>query len=583
MGVKDLALAFRNVFRHRVRSAIALSAIVFGVAALLQSGGFIEWIFLNLRETTIKSRLGHIQVTRPNYFTDGTADPFAFLLSGQANEFDRIKATAGVQVVTPRLSFGGLLSHRDVTVSFLGEGVDPEKENAVSGLLSITAGTNLSAGDPKGVILGEGLAATVGARPGDQVVLLASTASGGMNAVELRVLGLFATYTKAFDDVALRLPIAAAEELLRVDGAHTWVVLLDKTENTPEMLRQFRARFPEASSRLAFRPWSEMADFYNKTVKLFSRQMGVVDLIIALIIVLSISNTLTKSVLERTGEIGTLMATGIPEPAHPEALPLRRPLPGPRRRRSGRPDRPGRGAPDLDRRHPDAAASRIQPQLPGRDPRHGPAGRARLLDRRRNRPAREPAPGVAGLAPEDRRRPAPQPIAMLKLAFRNIFRQKMRTALTLAAIAFGVAGLILSGGFVEDIFVQLREATIHARLGHVQVYRAGFTTFGRGAPYQYMISDATEQMERLRKVDHVEDVLPRLQFAGLLSNGKANYSVIGDGVDPDKEARLGSYVPAWMKKGVRQAQQRAFTLVAGRQLARRTRTESCSARASLPR
>jgi putative ABC transport system permease protein len=53
-----------------------------------------------------------------------------------------------------------------------------------------------------------------------------------------------------------------------------------------------------------------MADFYNKTVKLFSRQMGVVDFIIALIIVLSISNTLTKSVLERTGEIGTLMATG---------------------------------------------------------------------------------------------------------------------------------------------------------------------------------------------------------------------------------------------------------------------------------
>jgi putative ABC transport system permease protein len=155
---------------------------------------------------------------------------------------------------------------------------------------------------------------------------------------------------------------------------------------------------------------------------------------------------------------------------------------------------------------------------------------------------------------------------MLKLAFRNIFRQKMRTALTLAAIAFGVAGLILSGGFVEDIFVQLREATIHARLGHVQVYRAGFTTFGRGAPYRYMISDPEEQMERLRKIGHVEDVLPRLQFAGLLSNGKANYSVIGDGVDPDKEARLGSFVPAWMKKGVRQAQQRAFTLVYGRQL-----------------
>ena len=58
-------------------------------------------------------------------------------------------------------------------------------------------------------------------------------------------------------------------------------------------------------------PWSKLADFYNKTVALFSRQMGVVKLIIAIIIVLSISNTMTMSVMERTVEIGTAMALGI--------------------------------------------------------------------------------------------------------------------------------------------------------------------------------------------------------------------------------------------------------------------------------
>jgi putative ABC transport system permease protein len=50
---------------------------------------------------------------------------------------------------------------------------------------------------------------------------------------------------------------------------------------------------------------------------------------------------------------------------------------------------------------------------------------------------------------------------VLTLALRNIFRHKGRTALTLAAIVLGVAGLVVSGGFVEDIFVQLREATIY--------------------------------------------------------------------------------------------------------------------------
>jgi len=58
-------------------------------------------------------------------------------------------------------------------------------------------------------------------------------------------------------------------------------------------------------------PWTRLADFYNKTVALFSRQMGVVKLIIAVIIVLSISNTMTMSVMERTVEIGTAMALGV--------------------------------------------------------------------------------------------------------------------------------------------------------------------------------------------------------------------------------------------------------------------------------
>ena len=62
---------------------------------------------------------------------------------------------------------------------------------------------------------------------------------------------------------------------------------------------------------------------------------------------------------------------------------------------------------------------------------------------------------------------------MLKLAFRNIFRNRMRTGLTLAAILSGVSAIILSGGFVEDVFIQLRESTIRSQLGHLQVFREG--------------------------------------------------------------------------------------------------------------
>ena len=57
-------------------------------------------------------------------------------------------------------------------------------------------------------------------------------------------------------------------------------------------------------------PWYQLADFYNKTVVLFSKQLVVMRVIVAVIIVLSISNTMVMGVMERTGEIGTAMALG---------------------------------------------------------------------------------------------------------------------------------------------------------------------------------------------------------------------------------------------------------------------------------
>jgi putative ABC transport system permease protein len=306
-----IVLALRNLFRHRKRTAIALAAIGFGVIALLLAGGFIDWIFWGMREGAIQSRFGHIQITRPGYFTTGSADPFAYLLPDQLNEEEMIGLRPEVRIITPRLAFNGLISHGDVTIGFTGEGVDPEKEASVSQHLIITKGENLGPDDPTGLLLGAGLADNLGVTVGDIVVLLANTASGGLSGVEGPVRGLFQSASKAFDDAALRVPVDTARSLLRVSSAHSWVLLLDETEKTDEVLLHLQERFPVSESGLQFTPWYALADFYNKTVALLSRQMSVVQLIIALIIVLSISNTLVMSVLERTGETGTLMAIGV--------------------------------------------------------------------------------------------------------------------------------------------------------------------------------------------------------------------------------------------------------------------------------
>src|SRR5690554_6189512 len=115
---------------------------------------------------------------------------------------------------------------------------------------------------------------------------------------------------------------------------------------------------------------------------------------------------------------------------------------------------------------------------------------------------------------------------MWRLALRNITRQKTRTAMTMGAIAAGVISLVLAGGFVADIFVQLREFTIHSQLGHIQIYKEGFYRYGTQAPTKYVIEEPEPLRKRIAAHPDVQDVMARLSFSGLMSNGRSDLAIV---------------------------------------------------------
>jgi putative ABC transport system permease protein len=131
---------------------------------------------------------------------------------------------------------------------------------------------------------------------------------------------------------------------------------------------------------------------------------------------------------------------------------------------------------------------------------------------------------------------------MLMLALRNIFRHRMRTSMTLAAIVFGVVGLIVSGGFVQDVYQQLGEALIHSQSGHLQVSRTGFFAKGMRSPESYLINDPESVKETLHKIPAVAEVMERISFSGLINNGRTDWPIVGEGVEAEKEAALGSHL-----------------------------------------
>ncbi len=301
-------LTWRNITQRRARAWISLGSVVFGIAAFLLAGGFIEWIFWAVRESTIGSRLGHIQVVVSGYHQQGSADPFAYLLPQGHAARQALDAIPGLRAVGERIGFSGLISHGETTTSFIGEGVEPGPEQIISNFVIQVAGEPLDETDARGILVGEGLAENLGLEPGDKVALLATPSTGGVNAVEATVRGLFYTSNKPYDDAAIRVPITLARKLLRIESAHQWVVLLDETERTDAVLADLRTRFKDAG--VEFVAWHELADFYHKTVQLFSRQLDLVWVLIGALILLTIANTQTRAVLERTHEIGVLMATG---------------------------------------------------------------------------------------------------------------------------------------------------------------------------------------------------------------------------------------------------------------------------------
>lgn len=303
-----IRIILRNLLRHRRRSMIAILSVGFGIAALVVASGFIEWMFVDFREATIESQYAHIQVTRPNYHENGRADPFKYLLP-EDTAAAQLGKVAHARSWGPRLGFTGLVSRGDSTVSFVGEGYNPATDLTGDRSLRIVDGKKLGAADQDKIMLGKGLATQLGAKAGDPVVVLVDNPNSGLNAIDATVAGIFESVSRAYDDSAVLVHIAAARNLLKVPGAHSWLVYLDETKNSAAAAAELRVGLD--AKQYEVRTWDQLAEFYARAVDLFRQQLDVVRFIVIAIILLGISNTMMMSVMERTGEIGTSMALGI--------------------------------------------------------------------------------------------------------------------------------------------------------------------------------------------------------------------------------------------------------------------------------
>ena len=308
-----LQLAFRNVFRNRIRTIVALFAIGAGCATMVLNAGVVFNIFRELREDAIHGRHGHLQIYARGYSDRHLEAPDRYLIAPAVASRVLALARANPAVVraTRRREFSGLASVGDRNSAFLGVAVVPDDEPEFGRHAVLRAGERLSQKTQCTALAGLGLAKKLDVAPGDVISLMTTTRSGALNALQVRVQGIFEGGMKEYDDWTLKVPLPAAESLLMDDRTEQIVLLLGRTEEVPKVRAELARAFAREGLDLEIRTWKDLALFHNQVVGLFGRELDAIRAIVCCIVLLGIANVIGMAIVERRHELATLRALGI--------------------------------------------------------------------------------------------------------------------------------------------------------------------------------------------------------------------------------------------------------------------------------
>lgn len=309
MSTNLFSLALRNIFRQRARSAATLAAIAIGVAGLILAGGFVQDIFIQLGEAIIHSQTGHIQITRQGYREGKSRAPERYLIEhSEQLKADIQKTVPSVTLSMARLGFSGILNNGKRDLGIIGEGIEPDAEADIATFMRFVEGRALKDTDQDGIVVGQGVAKSLGLKVGDRVTLVMTLSAGAVNTLDFELVGVFQSFSREFDARAVRIPLDAAKSLMDTPAAHLIVAMLEHTEDTPAAVSALKQKYSKDGYEIT--AWNELSDFYEKTVELYDRQFGVLRLIILIMVLLSVVNSVNMTLFERTREFGTMLAVG---------------------------------------------------------------------------------------------------------------------------------------------------------------------------------------------------------------------------------------------------------------------------------
>jgi ABC-type lipoprotein release transport system permease subunit len=301
-----LKMAYRNLGRHRRRSALSALALSIGLALLLFIAAFYEGEMRSSMESTLRLDSGHIQIRAADYDPDKLSVAWEYLLQNPEQVAVQVEALDLVQVATPRLIASGIVSVRDESSGVQILGVDPASNANDPYRQGLVSGEFPAADDRTGILIGFPLAENLGLKVGDQLNLLVNTSNGTVDEQLFIVRGIFTTGVSTYDRGIVLLPLAKAQTFSGAENRASFIfVLLKDREQTDAVAAAIQ------SPNYQVKTWQELNEILVLMEDFSNAYLLIINLIVIGVTATVIVNTMIMSVFERTREIGILTAIGM--------------------------------------------------------------------------------------------------------------------------------------------------------------------------------------------------------------------------------------------------------------------------------